>query len=90
MEHSKLLADYQNIFPETDDDFESCINDGWIDAENCKALTNSFDALNIRDIDRLSNHPVHIKDDIGNMYPSSFIPFCRVGGIMVSVFLRNS
>ena len=89
MEHSKLLADYQNIFPETDDDFESCINDGWIDAENCKALTNSFDALNIPDIGRLSNHPVHIKDDIGNMYPSSFIPFCRVGGIMVSVFLRN-
>ena len=85
VEHNNLLAEYQSIFPETDEDFETCVRDGWIDLENCKALTNSYKALeNLADIGHLSNHPLHIKDSRGNLNPSSFIPFCRVGGKMVS------
>ena len=85
VEHTNLLAEYQSIFPETDEDFENCVRDGWIDVENCKALPDSYKALeNLADIGDLSNHPVHIKDSRGNLNPSSFIPFCRVGGKMVS------
>ena len=86
VEHNNLLADYQSIFPETDEDFENCVRDGWIDVENCKALTSSYEGLeNLADLRQLSNHPVHIKDSRGNLNPSSFIPFCRVGGKMVSI-----
>ena len=28
----------------------------------------------------ISNHPVHIVNNQGNMSPSSFIPFCQIGG----------
>ena len=85
VEHNNLLAEYQSIFPETDEDFETCVRDGWIDLENCKALTNSYKALeDLVDIGHLSNHPLHIKDSRGNLNPSAFIPFCRVGGKMVS------
>ena len=85
VEANNLLPDYQSIFPETDEDFEDCVRDGWIDVENCKALTDSFKDLdNFPGIGQMSNHPVHIKDPRGNLNPSSFIPFCRVGGKMVS------
>ena len=30
-------------------------------------------------ISRVSNHPVHIIDEEGNLSPSSFIPFCSFG-----------
>ena len=30
-------------------------------------------------IHRISNHPVHILDENGNLSPSSFIPFCQFG-----------
>ena len=85
VEHINLLADYQSIFPEKDEDFENCVTDGWIDVKNCKVLINSYKGLNnLADMGQLSNHPVHIKDSRGNLNPSSFIPFCRVGGKMVS------
>ena len=85
VEHSNLLAEYQSIFPDTDEDFENCVRDGWIDVENCKPLAEAYKTLeNLPDIGQLSNHPVHIKDSRGNFNPSSFIPFCRVGGKMVS------
>ena len=29
---------------------------------------------------KLSNHPVHILDDEGNLSPTSLIPFCEFGG----------
>ena len=31
-------------------------------------------------IQKIWNHPVHIIDDEGKMNPSSFIPFCQLGG----------
>ena len=84
VEHSKLLKEYEDLFTDSDTHFESCINDGWIDAKNCKALTDSFEALHdIPNIDQLSNHPVHIVDSDGNLNPSALIPFCRVGGKLV-------
>ena len=33
-------------------------------------------------IQSLSNHPVHVKDSLGKMNPSAFIPFCEFGGNM--------
>ena len=29
---------------------------------------------------RVTNHPVHIKDKSGNLNPTSLIPFCKFGG----------
>ena len=31
-------------------------------------------------LQKLSNHPVHILDDEGNLSPTSLIPFCEFGG----------
>ena len=31
---------------------------------------------------RTTNHPVHIQDDDGTLYPSALIPFCEFGGNM--------
>ena len=31
-------------------------------------------------LSRVSNHPVHIKDENGSISPSAFIPFCSFGG----------
>ena len=33
-----------------------------------------------KELQRYSNHPVHIVDSEGNISPSSFIPFCELGG----------
>ena len=33
-------------------------------------------------IQKISNHPVHIVDKLGNISPSAFIPFCQFGGNM--------
>ena len=34
----------------------------------------------------ISNHPVHILDDLGNMSPSAFIPFCQFGDTEMQEF----
>ena len=33
----------------------------------------------MKDLQRVTNHPVHIIDDKGALSPSSFIPFCSFG-----------
>ena len=33
-------------------------------------------------VQKISNHPVHIVDKLGNISPSAFIPFCQFGGNM--------
>ena len=34
----------------------------------------------------ITNHPVHIHDDVGNMSPSAFIPFCQFGDTEMQEF----
>ena len=34
----------------------------------------------------ITNHPVHILDDVGNMSPSAFIPFCQFGDTEMQEF----
>ena len=34
----------------------------------------------------ITNHPVHILDDLGNMSPSAFIPFCQFGDTEMQEF----
>ena len=38
--------------------------------------------LDTEEIQRISNHPVHIVDSAGAISPSSFIPFCQFGSDM--------
>ena len=33
-------------------------------------------------VQRVTNHPVHIKDQFGNLSPTALIPFCEFGGNM--------
>ena len=37
---------------------------------------------------RVSNHPVHILDENGNLSPSAFIPFCSFGGNMSAMGVK--
>ena len=39
-------------------------------------------------IHQLSNHPVHIVDERGEVSPSAFIPFCEFGGDMSAVGVK--
>ena len=39
-------------------------------------------------IHQLSNHPVHIVDERGDVSPSAFIPFCEFGGNMSAVGVK--
>ena len=43
-------------------------------------LEEGFKHSDYDEVHRLSNHPVHIIDDQGNLNPSAFIPFCEFGG----------
>ena len=36
-------------------------------------------------VHKISNHPVHIIDENGEMSPSSFIPFCQIGDRVLGV-----
>ena len=36
----------------------------------------------------VSNHPVHILDENGNLSPSAFIPFCSFGGNMSAMGVK--
>ena len=31
---------------------------------------------------RVTNHPVHLKERSGNLYPTALVPFCEFGGSM--------
>ena len=44
--------------------------------------------LDLEDLHRVSNHPVHIVDEDGNLSPSSFIPFCEFGGNMSAMGVK--
>ena len=44
--------------------------------------------LDVKDLPRVTNHPVHIIDDKGALSPSSFIPFCSFGDDMESLGTR--
>ena len=39
-------------------------------------------------LQKLSNHPVHILDDEGNLSPTSLIPFCEFGGNMSAMGIK--
>ena len=40
----------------------------------------SYFVLGMKDIQKLANHPVHIKDKEGNLLPTALIPFCEFNG----------
>ena len=40
-------------------------------------------------MDKMSHHPLHVVDDKGNTSPSSFIPFCELGGNMSVMGVKN-
>ena len=44
--------------------------------------------LDLEDLHRVSNHPVHIVDEDGNLSPSAFIPFCEFGGNMSAMGVK--
>ena len=44
--------------------------------------------LDLKDLHRVSNHPVHIVDEDGKLSPSSFIPFCEFGGNMSAMGVK--
>ena len=33
-----------------------------------------------KNVSRLTNHPVHIQDEDGTLFPTALIPFCEFGG----------
>ena len=39
-------------------------------------------------LQKLSNHPVHILDDEGNLSPTALIPFCEFGGNMSAMGIK--
>ena len=38
--------------------------------------------LGLKEVYRITNHPVHIMDQSGNLSPTALIPFCEFGGNM--------
>ena len=38
--------------------------------------------LGSKEVQRVTNHPVHVKDHFGNLSPTALIPFCEFGGKM--------
>ena len=38
--------------------------------------------LGLKEVQSVINHPVHVKDQSGNLYPTALIPFCEFGGDM--------
>ena len=71
---------YRGIFKyDEDDQFFSCIN-----KNECSHIQSShFHLDKIPRLKEVSNHPVHILNDEGNMNPSALIPFCRIGNIIL-------
>ena len=43
-----------------------------------------LDIVDLKLIQRLSNHPVHIIADDGSLNPSALIPFCELGNMSVT------
>ena len=35
-----------------------------------------------KEVQRITNHPIHLKDQSGNLSPTALIPFCEFGGNM--------
>ena len=46
--------------------------------------------LDNADVQRLSNHPVHVVDSKGEFSPSAFIPFCEFGGNVTVMGLKSA
>ena len=82
-----LLDEYKDIFAmENTSDFEDCV----IESGNCKAVLENFSKLKeIQSIEDFSSHPVHIQQSNGEMNPTAFIPFCRIGNTMQGVKIEN-
>ena len=75
-----VYKEYKDIFIYGDDaQFFSCIN-----KSDCNNIQNSNTDLDkIPRLKDVSNHPVHILNEEGNMNPSALIPFCRIGDIIL-------
>ena len=44
----------------------------------------------LKELHRITNHPVHIYDEDGNLSPSALIPFCQFGKDKISAMGRQS
>ena len=44
--------------------------------------------LGTKETKRVTNHPVHVKDKYGNLYPTALIPFCEFGGNMSAMGVK--
>ena len=59
-------------------------------SKTCGPHVESYKALDsIPLIKEISNHPVHIINVNGELNPSAFIPFCRVGDHVLGETIRN-
>ena len=38
--------------------------------------------LGSKEAQKLSNHPIHVMDQFGNLSPTALLPFCKFGGNM--------
>lgn len=71
----KLFAEVQTIFPPLYPFIKSLTTNPNVSLVD-KSLKD--EAM----VQRISNHPVHVKEDGGTISPSSFIPFCEIAGKM--------